>query len=62
MRTLDAAIAREGRGLCTWSWMRSTYGARRMNEAPRWARTGDSVTSVEANGAACLKILAARRM
>jgi hypothetical protein len=42
--------------------MRSTYGAGRMNDVPRWARTRDSVTSVEANGAACLKMLAARRM
>jgi hypothetical protein len=33
-----------------------------MNDVPRWARTRDSVTSVEANGAACLKMLAARRM
>jgi len=61
LRTLDAAIARaKAAGLYVVLDEIHLWGLGGMNDVPLWARTGDSVTSVEANGAAYLKMLAER--
>jgi Cellulase (glycosyl hydrolase family 5) len=61
LATLDTAIARaESAGLYVILDEIHLWGPGGMNDVPRWARRGDSVSSVAANAGGYLKLLARR--
>ncbi len=61
LTTLDEAIGRAGAaGLRVVLDEIHLSGAGGLDHVPRWARTGDSVTTVERNGAGYLRMLAGR--
>lgn len=61
LSTLDTAIARaKAAGLYVVLDGIHLWGPGGMNDVPRWARSGDSVNSVQTNGGAYLKLLAHR--
>jgi hypothetical protein len=61
MATLDTAVARaRGAGLRVVLDAVHLWGAGGFADVPRWARTGDSVTTVQANAGPYLRRLAAR--
>ncbi len=61
LTTLDTAIARaKAAGLYVILDEIHLYGSGGFSYVPSWAKTGDSVTSVETNGAGYLKLLAGR--
>jgi hypothetical protein len=61
LRTLNTAIARaKAAGLYVILDEIHLWGARGMNYVPRWARSGDTVTTVQKNGGGYVKMLARR--
>lgn len=61
LATLDTAIARaRAAGLYVILDGIHLWGRGGFNDVPRWAQTGDSVTSVQTNGGSYLKLLARR--
>jgi hypothetical protein len=61
LRTLDAAIGMaKNAGLYVILDAIHLWGSGGFNDVPAWARTGDSVTTVQTNGGGYLKMLAGR--
>jgi hypothetical protein len=61
LATLDTAVARaRGAGLYVVLDMIHLWGPGGLTSVPAWARSGDSVSSVQANAGAYLRMLAAR--
>jgi Cellulase (glycosyl hydrolase family 5)/Fibronectin type III domain/Calcineurin-like phosphoesterase len=61
LNTLDTAISRaKAAGLYVILDEIHLWGSGGFNDVPAWARTGDSVTTVQTNGAGYLKMLAQR--
>jgi hypothetical protein len=61
LTTLDTAVSRAtSAGLYVILDMIHLWGSGGFNDVPAWAKTGDSVTTVQTNGAGYLKMLAGR--
>jgi hypothetical protein len=61
LTTLDTAVSRaKAAGLYVVLDMIHLWGSGGFNDVPAWAKTGDSVTTVQTNGAGFLKMLAGR--